>query len=56
MIIADISRYARKPKDQLVGQLSVAPWSASVVVCFGIIAAACTQKIYGEAFWNPGEV
>ncbi|KAF2795242.1 hypothetical protein K505DRAFT_240319 [Melanomma pulvis-pyrius CBS 109.77] len=53
---SDISRYARKPKDQLIGQLSVAPWSASVVVCFGIIAAACTQKIYGEAFWNPGEI
>lgn len=51
---ADISRYAKTPKSQFLGQALVAPWSASVVVCFGIIAAACTQKIYGEAYWNPG--
>jgi NCS1 family nucleobase:cation symporter-1 len=23
-------------------------------VCFGIVGAACTLKIYGTAFWNPG--
>lgn len=49
----DITRYARSNRDQVIGQLLVAPWSATVVALLGIIAAACTQKIYGEAYWQP---
>lgn len=49
----DITRYARHNRDQVVGQLLIAPWSATLVALLGIIAAACTQKIYGEAYWEP---
>lgn len=49
----DITRYARRNRDQVVGQLLVAPWSATLVCLLGIISAACTQKIYGEAYWEP---
>lgn len=43
----DITRYSRRPRDQIIGTLAVAPWSATLVALLGIVAAACTQKIYG---------
>jgi NCS1 family nucleobase:cation symporter-1 len=56
MLPADITRYARRPRDQIIGQLAIAPWSATLVVLLGIVSASCTQKIYGEALWNPAAV
>lgn len=49
----DITRYARHNRDQFIGQLMVAPWSATLVALLGIIAAACTKEIYGAALWEP---
>lgn len=51
--LADITRYAKTPRAQIVGQLLVAPWAATTVALLGIVTASCTQKIYGEALWNP---
>ncbi|KAE9366138.1 hypothetical protein N431DRAFT_419203 [Stipitochalara longipes BDJ] len=52
----DITRYARRPRDQIVGQLFAAPWSASFTATMGIIAASCTGKIWGTAIWNPAGI
>lgn len=49
----DITRFARSPRDQTFGQISTAPWSATVVALLGIVTAACSLKIYGEAYWSP---
>jgi NCS1 family nucleobase:cation symporter-1 len=56
LIPADITRYARRPRDQIIGQLAVAPWSASLTATMGIITASCTREIYGEALWNPAAI
>lgn len=49
----DITRFARSPRDQWIGQSLTAPWSATIVALLGIITAACSLKIYGEAYWQP---
>ncbi|KUJ13929.1 uncharacterized protein LY89DRAFT_736928 [Mollisia scopiformis] len=52
----DITRYSRRPRDQILGQLLAAPWSASFTAIMGIIAASCTGKIWGTAIWNPAGI
>jgi len=52
----DITRYSRRPSDQIIGQLAIAPWSATLVAVLGIISSSCTQRIYGTALWNPAEM
>ncbi|KAH7025154.1 permease for cytosine/purines, uracil, thiamine, allantoin-domain-containing protein [Microdochium trichocladiopsis] len=49
----DITRFARSRRDATIGQAISAPWSATVVVALGLITAACSRKIYGEAYWSP---
>ncbi|KAH8893552.1 hypothetical protein GQ53DRAFT_644772 [Thozetella sp. PMI_491] len=49
----DITRFAVSPRDQTIGQALTAPFSATIVAILGIVTAACSQKIYGQAFWQP---
>lgn len=49
----DITRYAKTPRAQIVGQLLVAPWAATTVALLGIVTASCTREIFGTALWNP---
>lgn len=52
----DITRYSKHPRNQIIGVGAVAPWCATLVCLLGIITAACTQTIYGEALWNPAAI
>ncbi|KAE9974567.1 hypothetical protein BLS_003079 [Venturia inaequalis] len=52
----DITRYSKRPRDQIIGQLLSAPWSASFNATMGIIAASCTGKIFGTAYWTPAGI
>lgn len=49
----DITRFSRSRRDATIGQAISAPWSATVVVTLGLVTAACSRKIYGEAYWSP---
>ncbi|KXJ86579.1 permease for cytosine/purines, uracil, thiamine, allantoin-domain-containing protein [Microdochium bolleyi] len=49
----DITRFARSRRDATIGQAISAPWSATVVVTLGLVTAACSRKIYGQAYWSP---
>jgi NCS1 family nucleobase:cation symporter-1 len=49
----DITRFARSPRDQTIGQSLTAPWSATIVALLGVVTAACSQQIYGTAYWQP---
>ncbi|KAH8888119.1 hypothetical protein GQ53DRAFT_655053 [Thozetella sp. PMI_491] len=49
----DITRFAVSPRHQWIGQSLTAPWSATIVALLGVVTAACSQKVYGEAYWQP---
>ncbi|GAB1725115.1 hypothetical protein NU195Hw_g6836t1 [Hortaea werneckii] len=52
----DYSRFARKPGDQVLGQwISIIGFGAILPVC-GCLASSATQRIYGEAIWNPPDL
>ncbi|KAM3425438.1 hypothetical protein BST61_g7384 [Cercospora zeina] len=49
----DFSRFARRPGDQVMGQ-----WVCIIVLgvfmpSLGCLSASASQKVYGEAIWNP---
>jgi NCS1 family nucleobase:cation symporter-1 len=45
---SDYSRFARKPTDQLISQLVMAPLGAIIVALIGIICASCAAQLYPE--------
>ncbi|KAH7038378.1 permease for cytosine/purines, uracil, thiamine, allantoin-domain-containing protein [Microdochium trichocladiopsis] len=49
----DVTRFATSRRDATIGQSISAPWSATIVVCLGLLTAACSREIYGEAYWSP---
>ncbi|KAL3422118.1 NCS1 nucleoside transporter [Phlyctema vagabunda] len=49
----DYSRFARKPGDQVFGQWFSVILFGTIFPLFGCLASSATQKIYGEAIWNP---
>jgi nucleobase:cation symporter-1, NCS1 family len=49
----DITRYSKKPRDQILGQALSAPFMNTLVALLGIISASASIKIYGSALWNP---
>ncbi|KAK4541945.1 hypothetical protein LTR36_007309 [Oleoguttula mirabilis] len=49
----DYSRFASRPGDQVAGQwISIIGFGAIMPV-FGCLTSSATQRIYGEAIWNP---
>ncbi|KAF2793927.1 NCS1 nucleoside transporter family [Melanomma pulvis-pyrius CBS 109.77] len=50
---ADISRYARKPKDALWTQFFGMPIAFGVIAFFGIFVTSASKVIFGEVQWDP---
>lgn len=53
---ADYTRYARKPKDQVLAQLVMVPLGTIVVAAIGIICTSCAHQLYPQTttlLWQP---
>ncbi|KAJ9632990.1 hypothetical protein H2204_007380 [Knufia peltigerae] len=54
---SDYTRYARKPKDQILAQLVMVPMGTIVVALIGIICTSCAAQIFpeqeGTLLWAP---
>lgn len=57
---SDYTRYARKPKDQILAQLVMVPMGTIVVALIGIICTSCAAQIFpeqeGTLLWAPYEL
>jgi len=51
--IPDFSRYARRQKDQVLGQLIGLPTTMTLFSFIGITVTSATVLIFGEAIWDP---
>ncbi|KAH0128299.1 NCS1 nucleoside transporter family protein-like protein, partial [Aureobasidium melanogenum] len=53
---SDFSRYARSPKNYVLGTV-LSAWITGVLVSLvGLVVTAACQKIYGEVYWNPPDL
>ncbi|KEF60185.1 uncharacterized protein A1O9_05035 [Exophiala aquamarina CBS 119918] len=54
---SDYTRYARKPKDQILAQMVMVPMGTIVVALIGIICTSCAASIFpeqqGTLLWEP---
>jgi NCS1 family nucleobase:cation symporter-1 len=54
---SDYTRYARRPKDQVLAQLVMVPMGTTVVALIGMICTSCAAKIspeqQGVLLWEP---
>ncbi|KAL1891417.1 hypothetical protein Sste5346_007680 [Sporothrix stenoceras] len=54
---SDYTRFARKPKDQILAQLIMVPLGTIVVALIGIVCTSCAAKIFpetnGTLLWQP---
>lgn len=54
---SDYTRYARKPKDQILAQLVMVPLGTIVVALIGIICTSCAAQLFPESegtlLWEP---
>ena len=50
---ADYSRFARRPGDQLWGQVTSIPIFGTLGPLLGCIMASATQRVFGEVIWLP---
>ncbi|KAF7558412.1 hypothetical protein G7046_g5735 [Stylonectria norvegica] len=53
---SDYTRYARKPRDQLLAQIVTVPLGAIIVACIGIVCTSCGATLYPEEkklLWQP---
>ena len=50
---ADISRYARKPKDAWWTQLFGVPIAYGFIAFFGVFVTSASKPILGEIYWDP---
>lgn len=54
---SDYTRYARKPKDQILAQLVMVPLGTIVVALIGILCTSCAVKLFpeknGVLLWEP---
>lgn len=53
---SDYTRYARKPRDQVLAQLIMIPLGTIVVACIGIVCILCVATLYPEEkllLWQP---
>lgn len=48
----DYARFARRPRDAILGQIISPTIYANVTPIVGILVTAATQQRYGEAMWN----
>lgn len=51
--IPDFSRYAKRQKDQMLGQLIGLPTTMTLFAFIGIAVTCATVVLYGEAVWDP---
>lgn len=51
--MADLTRYARKPRECTIAQAVALPVMITIIELLGAILAATTQVVYGEVQWNP---
>ena len=51
--IPDFTRFARRQRDQVLGQLIGLPTSMAFFAFIGIAVTAATVVIFGEAIWDP---
>lgn len=52
----DYSRFARRPGDQVFGQWFSIMSFGTIMLLFGCLTSSATQKLYGEAIWNPPNI
>lgn len=53
---SDYTRYARKPRDQILAQLIMVPLGTIIVACIGIVCTSCAATLYPEEkslLWQP---
>lgn len=57
---SDYTRFARKPRDQVLAQLVMVPMGTIVVALIGIVCTSCAAKIFpetnGTLLWQPYEL
>ncbi|EXJ82513.1 hypothetical protein A1O3_06326 [Capronia epimyces CBS 606.96] len=57
---SDYTRYARKPKDQILAQLVMVPLGTIVVALIGILCTSCAAQLFpeqnGTLLWAPYEL
>ena len=51
--IPDFSRYARRQKDQILGQLLGLPTTMTLFSFVGVAVTGATILVFGEAIWDP---
>lgn len=51
--IPDFTRYCRKQRDQVAGQILGLPTTMTLFCFIGIVVTAATVVIFGEAIWDP---
>ncbi|KAH8703000.1 NCS1 nucleoside transporter family protein [Phaeosphaeriaceae sp. PMI808] len=49
----DFSRFARKPRDQVWGQVFAFVGLGTVMPLFGCLVSSASTRIYGKPIWNP---
>jgi NCS1 family nucleobase:cation symporter-1 len=54
--IPDFSRYARRQRDQVLGQALGLPTTMTLYAFIGIVVTSATLVIYGQEEWNPVQV
>ncbi len=54
--IPDFSRFARRQRDQVLGQLIGLPTTMALYSFIGIAVTSATVLIFGEAIWDPVQV
>lgn len=52
---SDFSRYAKKPRNYLIGTITCLFFTGTMVSFVGLVTTAACQKIYGKIYWNPPE-
>eukprot|EP00457_Paulinella_chromatophora_P006371 gb/GEZN01006389.1/.p1 GENE.gb/GEZN01006389.1/~~gb/GEZN01006389.1/.p1 ORF type:complete len:529 (-),score=38.96 gb/GEZN01006389.1/:71-1657(-) len=53
--VADLSRFVRLQKDQVIGQFVGVPLPFTFAGWVGIVAAGASFEVYGEAYWYVGQ-
>lgn len=52
----DYARFARRPKDAIMGQVFAFPVFGIMCAIIGILVTAATQNRFGEALWNLPDI
>ena len=52
----DFSRFAKKPRDQVWGQVVAFVGLGTIMPLFGCLVSSATAQIYGQPIWNPPDL